>query len=227
MRPQNRPRNRTNGSLVCGKEATSPRKIDRRVRHTRDVLGDALVILMHEKPFRAISVQDALERAHVSRSTFYTHFRDKDDLFLSDAEDFLEFMSTLLLRRGEVSTRIAPVQELFAHLAEWRPFHAALVASGKIHDFRELAQGHFARVIDQRLARLPSARALPASRRTAVAHAFAGALLSLVTWWIDHGMSAPPEQMDEIYHQMVWSGVRASAGRTLSPVSRSAIGRRI
>lgn len=188
------------------KGAASPRKIDGRVRRTRDALGDALVKLMHEKPFNAITVQDVLERADVSRSTFYTHFRDKDDLFLSDAEDFFEIMSTLLLRRSEASNRIAPVQELFAHLAEWRAFHAALVASGKIHDVWELAQGHFARAIDQRLAELQSARALTPSRRTAVAHAYAGALLSLLKWWIDHGMSTPPEQMDEIYHQMVWSG---------------------
>lgn len=39
---------------------------------TRDLLGDALVDLMHEKPFAAITVQQVIDRADVGRSTFYT-----------------------------------------------------------------------------------------------------------------------------------------------------------
>jgi len=63
------------------------------------------------------------------RSTFYTHYRSKDELFLSELEDFLEAMSTRLLRSREASNRVAPVRELFAHVAEMRQLHAALVAA--------------------------------------------------------------------------------------------------
>jgi AcrR family transcriptional regulator len=59
--------------------AASKKKTDARVRRTRDALGDALVALMQEKPFDTITVQDVLDRANVSRSTFYTHYSDKDD----------------------------------------------------------------------------------------------------------------------------------------------------
>src|ERR1035438_4682376 len=75
-------------------------KIDRRVRRTRDRLGDAIIGLMQEKPFETLTVQQVLARAGVGRSTFYSHYRDKDDLFLSDLEEFLEMMSTLILRRS-------------------------------------------------------------------------------------------------------------------------------
>src|SRR5256885_10811660 len=70
------------------------KKEDQRVRRTRDRLGDAIMALLVEKPFDDITVQDVLDRAEVSRSTFYTHFRDKNDLFLSDAEEFFERMAT-------------------------------------------------------------------------------------------------------------------------------------
>jgi len=46
--------------------------------------------LMHEKNFDDITVQNVLDRAGVGRSTFYVHYRDKEDLFLSDVEDFLD-----------------------------------------------------------------------------------------------------------------------------------------
>ncbi len=119
------------------------KKEDQRVRRTRDRLGDALVELLVQKPFDDITVQDVLDRAGVSRSTFYTHYRDKNDLFLSDAEEFFEAMATALSRFGDKSERVAPVQELFAHIGEARPFYNALVESGRMHDVMELGTGTF------------------------------------------------------------------------------------
>lgn len=190
---------------------TAPRKsgkTDRRVRRTRDVLGDALVELIREKPFDEITVQQVLDRAGVSRSTFYAHYRDKNDLFLGDVEDFFEMMATHLTRSGEVSNRVAPVRELFGHISQVRDFYAALVAAGLIHDTMELGQGHFARGIEQRFSALcPTGKG--SSKRAALAYALAGALWSLLSWWIDHDMKASPAEMDDVYHRIVWSGVHA------------------
>jgi len=182
------------------------RKTDARVLRTHDSLGDALVALMHEKPFDSITVQEVLDRAAVGRSTFYSHFRDKDDLFLSDVEHFFELVSTMLTRCHETSNRVAPVCELFSHIGDMRQFYAALVASGKIHDVMKLGQGYLARSIEQRLVTL-NARSMDTLHRTATAHSLAGALFSLLSWWIDHNMQPPPAEMDRHYHQLVWSGV--------------------
>jgi AcrR family transcriptional regulator len=192
-------------------EASTP-KIDRRVRRTRDMLGDALLTLMQQKPFGTITVQQVLDRAGIGRSTFYAHYRDKDDLFLSDLEDFFELMSTRLLRHREATNRVAPVRELFAHVAQMPHLRAALIVADKLRDFMEMGQEYFARAIDRRLGELTSPRTIAPMQRTAMAHAFAGALLSLMSWWIDHGASASPEEMDDLYHQMVWSGVAVGSG---------------
>ncbi len=110
-------RNRTETRPVFRNVADLQKKEDRRVRRTRDKLGDALVELLVQKPFDEITVQDVLDRAGVSRSTFYSHFSDKNDLFFSDSDEFLEGMATALSRFGDKSERVAPVQELFAHIA--------------------------------------------------------------------------------------------------------------
>src|SRR5438067_1569794 len=154
---------------------------------------------MREKSFHQITVQQVLERAGIGRSTFYAHYRDKDDLFLSDLEEFFESMSTVLLRYREASNRIAPVRELFAHVAEMHQLHAAFIAARKGQDFLEMGQEYFARAIEQRLGELPSSRMIIPSKRTAMAHAFAGALLSLMSWWLHHDGSASPEEMDVLY----------------------------
>ena len=138
-----------------GRVAT--KKVDRRVRRTRDRLGDALVDLLQEKPFATITVQQVLDRAGVGRSTFYTHYRGKEDLFLSDCDEFFEAMATALSRRRDPSERVAP-------------------------------------------------------GRAALAHALAGALVSLLSWWIDHDAAGSPAAMDELYHRLVWNGLSGADG---------------
>lgn len=189
------------------KPPDSTRKTDRRVQRTRDALGDALITLMREKPFNAITVQEVLDLAGVSRSTFYTHFHDKDDLFLSNADDSFHHMANLLALRDEASQRVAPVRELLAHAASLGEFHAALVASGKHQDAMELAREHFAHGIEQRLAKLAPAHANASAGRAALAYTLTGAMFSLASWWLDSGKPASPAQMDEVFHQMVWAGV--------------------
>jgi AcrR family transcriptional regulator len=65
-----------------------PRKPDQRIRRTCERLGSALVALIQEKPIDHVTVQEVLDRASVGRSTFYLHYRDKDDLLLSQLEKF-------------------------------------------------------------------------------------------------------------------------------------------
>jgi len=175
-------RKRTKKAPLSGNAAKSADKTDRRVVRTRDVLGDALVALMQERPFESITVQHVLDRAGVSRSTFYEHYEGKNDLFLSDAAEFFEAMSTALSKHGDKSSRVAPVCEFFAHVAEQRQFHDALIASGKIQDLWEMGEEYFARGIEQRLQELPGVPTMAPPRPAALARAFAGALFSLLSW---------------------------------------------
>ena len=187
--------------------AASQKKTDARVRRTRDALGDALIALMQEKAFDTITVQDVLERAHVSRSTFYAHYSDKDDLLMSDAEEFFEAISMALSAHGDKSDRVFPVREFFEHLSDVQPFFKALIKSGKYQENMELAQGHFARGIERRLSELPRAGSIPPHQLPAIAFTHAGALLSLLTWWLDRGMRETPAEMDELFHRMLWNGL--------------------
>jgi len=214
-------RKRTKRAPLSGNAGESAGKTDRRVVRTRDVLGDALMALIREMPFESITVQHVLDRAGVSRSTFYEHYEDKNDLFLSDAAEFFEAMSTALSKHGDKSSRVAPVCEFFAHVAEQRQFHDALVASGKIQDLWEMGEEYFARGIEQRLAELPGVPAMAPPRPAALARAFAGALFSLLSWWIQSDPEMSAAQMDEFFHRMVWSSIGVSPPKPPEPATLS------
>jgi len=186
----------------------SENETDPRTARTRDKLGDALIALMQQKPFDDITVQEVLDRAGIGRSTFYAHYRDKNDLFMSDVEDFFGMIAALLDRRQAAPDRVAPVRELFAHVRDARDVRAAFASSGKMQDVLELGRGILAKSIEERLVAAGVAMEPPLLK--AQAHALAGSLFALLEWWIDRGSPVPPEEMDAMFHRLVWTGI----GRT-------------
>ncbi|MCK6446920.1 MAG: TetR/AcrR family transcriptional regulator [Planctomycetes bacterium] len=182
---------------------------DARVRRTRDRLGDAFVELVRERGFDAFTVQDVLERSGVGRSTFYAHFRDKDDLFFSDADEFFEHMSLLLSRKPDAGERVAPVAEMLTHVVGMRDFHDALADAGRLHELLDLGRAHFARGIGTRLAVLPRAAHLTPRLRDELSTAFAGACFALLQGALRSGEACDPTATDALFHRLVWGSVDA------------------
>ena len=192
------------GNMKRGKQK---RKVDDRIRRTRNRLSNALVELILEKPIDKLTVQEVLGRAGVGRSTFYLHFRDKDDLFLSVLEEGLEMWTTALTMAQEKSHRVAPVAEFFGHVGGARNLYRAMVDSDRIHAYFDLAEGYFARGIARRLKEMNRVN-LAERELQARSHALAGNLLSLLKWWLDRGAMESPHAMDELFHRIVWHGVQ-------------------
>ena len=110
------------------KRTPGPAATDRRVRRTRKLLRDALLALMAERGYESITVQDILDRANVGRSTFYTHFYDKEDLLLSGLEEIRQIFERSNAGAGALAC--APLSlGLFRHVLEYEPSYRALIGS--------------------------------------------------------------------------------------------------
>ena len=94
---------------------------DRRVRRTRNALIDALLELIAERGYDRTTVQDILDRANVGRSTFYTHFYNKEDLFLERMTIFNLNVPEDGNNDGQ-SPRMPDVTGLFEHVAQMHAF---------------------------------------------------------------------------------------------------------
>ena len=180
---------------------------DLRIRRTRERLGAALIALIEEKAIDEVSVREVLDRAKVGRSTFYLHYEDKDDLFLSQLEDGLQMWSNILSTKQEKSHRVSAVAEFIAHVASAGKLYGSLVVSGRIQAFFDLAQGYFARGIARRFKEI-GLPLMDHRESDARSHALAGNLLALLKWWLDRGAKEPAKNMDELFHRMVWKGLR-------------------
>lgn len=74
--------------MVKGSSGTVEKRVDPRVKRTRELIVRAFGELVKEKGHRGLTVQEIAERATVNRATFYDHFRDQYELldhFISEA----------------------------------------------------------------------------------------------------------------------------------------------
>lgn len=96
---------------------------DRRVRRTRETLHRALIELMMERAYDRISVRDVIARADVGRSTFYAHYRDKDDLLVVSCGEHLRQE----IARAPGGGRWAPVRVMIGLAAHYPQVYEPLI----------------------------------------------------------------------------------------------------
>jgi len=105
--------------------------IDRRIVRTQLAMRDALVALIKEKGFDALTVSDIVARANINRGTFYLHYKDKYDLLEQTETEILEeiqqiFLRSNSLRTGDANT-VEQLQQLAIMLLEYIKEHADLM----------------------------------------------------------------------------------------------------
>lgn len=160
---------------------------DRRTRKTRMAIFDAIRDLALSRRYDEIRIADILERADVGRSTFYEHFRNKDDVLLSSITPLFEILS-------DVATGM-PVygrdEFVFAHFWENR-------ALGRI-----IFQGPLGEKLTRKLAAMILAKtsAPQPGCDDLAAYAKAHSMLGAVRAWICSDFSASPEQMAAYFRQ--------------------------
>src|SRR5437773_6197353 len=185
---------------------------DRRVRRTRKALQDALVGLMIEKDYEAVTVQDIIDRADVGRSTFYTHYTDKDDLLRDNFAGLRSIVEQPAPLEPANRRRLLRFSlPLFRHVHAQRRLARAL--------FGRPGGGPVVRQVEQMLADIVRAELAelfatdPSTRapEQAVVRYVVGAYLALVNWWLDADPVVSPEEADRIFQSLVAPGIRAVA----------------
>lgn len=192
--------------------AAESKKADRRSSRTRRSLRDALIELILEKRYDSITVQNVIDRADVGRSTFYAHYRDKEDLFLSDWEAMLDGFARHIEWHNAGAGRVVPITGLFRHVQEFHHFYIALARSRKTDLLFKTGNSYLTQSIENSLTPFLADRPQPTVPKPVLSNYLASEILALLRWWLDNNMPYPPERMDEIFHELVMPGFCASLG---------------
>lgn len=171
-------------------------RADPRVRRTHLALHEAMVELCLEAGYRAVTIDLLVERAGVTRATFYTHFRDKEHLLLAIAEQVVRDVLDRF-QHGAGDRLVALFEDAELHPERLR---VVLRGEGDGVALRRFVDEVAAVVteVDGDAARdgLPPLEAEPAL----AARAFAGQVVEVLRWWLEAGAAgtARPTRTDTV-----------------------------
>lgn len=174
---------------------------DLRVQRTRKLLREALLALLSEKSFSAITVDELTRRAMVNRASFYRHFHDKYEL----AEHIFDHaLNELLVRLGPPApdTRHHYLgegprawAELFTHfIAHERLYRALLDRNGSLWFMRKMRDRMMTRVHERMQEARQAEERSPIPEDVVLAF-FTSAFVGLIAWWFEQRRPYTPEQM--------------------------------
>jgi AcrR family transcriptional regulator len=172
-----------------------------RVRRTQKLLREALIELIEERGFDALTVGEITERAMVSRAAFYRNYQDKYDLV---EQIFAEAMQALLNAISEPETAHSPQiwVKFFEHIAEYERLYRALLGRKGSPWFVLKMRASLIDLVKEfgRLAPQWQPDAVqpislyPASDEL-VPDLVATMFVEAITWWLEQGRPYPPEEI--------------------------------
>jgi AcrR family transcriptional regulator len=188
---------------------------DRRIQRTQQLLRGALLSLIREKGFEALSVKDIIDRANVGRATFYAHFDNKEDLLASGIEGLK--MSLKERQRQALSqsttrdeTLFGFSYDLFVHANEHRDVFQAMVGKRSGAVIQQLLRKMLVDLSRDEVEVIVQRRGGESIPTEAVVQYVAGGLFGLLIWWGNGRMRMPVEEVNAIFRRLAIPAVKAA-----------------
>lgn len=98
------------------------KKVDLRVKRTNKLITQAFIKLLRSKTFDKITINDISDEAMINRATFYSHFKDKFDLFEQIIDKFLGEFAAVLDEENLIEKNSVNVKKIEGSLATFYEF---------------------------------------------------------------------------------------------------------
>lgn len=192
--------------------------MDRRVERTQQLIRKALLSLIQEKGFEALTVQQIIDRANVGRATFYAHFDNKDDLL---ASGFEELRASLKARQRDAFARgrsteervFAFSEEMFAHANEYRDVFRAMVGKKSGAAVRRMLHKLLVDLVRDDVTGTVARTDSNAVPTEALVQFIGSALFGLLMWWIEGKMRLSVAEINRLFRKLAIPALEAALGQ--------------
>ncbi len=189
------------------------KKLDRRVQRTRELLRNALMQLIQEKGYDAVTIEEITERANLGRTTFYLHYQSKDELLLDHHADFTAQLNLDRLSRAQLLGS-EPQPEMVAFLQEISQGKTVYLAFTQAKDADIILRNIRRRMMDNLQESLEEAfpDTTPDPPVDILTTYLIGAQTALIDWWVTNRTAYSAEQIAAMLHQLQSAAVRTAYG---------------
>ena len=197
---------------------------DLRIRRTHKFLQEAMIELIAEKSFDAITVGDITERAMINRATFYRHYQDKYDLVAKIFEDttseLVENMKPIHKEAGHMENPPEIWIQVFEHVANHAPLYRAMLGKNGSSWFVARMREHIMNIMLEQEKRWKhqvefmefSQQIDPAMPHELPAMQLSHVLIGTIIWWLESDKSYTPRQMATWFHRFAFYGYLSALG---------------
>lgn len=189
---------------------------DRRIRRSRAALRAAITGLVADHGYEKITVADVLRRADVSRGTFYSHYADKDALFLDATEHLLEELVADVRAVAALDTATltgAGARVLFVHARAHRDLYLAMLngAAGgaAMRGYVARLTGAFQEILVSSVTAVGTSPRMPVD---AIARGWVGEQLALTSWWLEDGADLDVDELTRMRMMLMTQGLTWAVG---------------
>jgi Transcriptional regulator len=192
--------------------------LDRRIQRTRQLLQEAVFQLIIERGYECLTIQDITEQANLGRTTFYLHYRDKEELLQEGIKALLRDLQLAVEPdEQEICTYHTLCLRIFQHVAQRQPLYQAMLKEASpTNSLGDVLRSYFTELCQRILLSNGPQAGCSSFWEIEIfsAHA-AGSLFGLISWWLNHEITPSAEQMGMIYFQFMTKGNNAEIGEVL------------
>jgi AcrR family transcriptional regulator len=174
-----------------------------RVKRTRILLREALISLIEEQGFEAITIGALTERAMVSRAAFYRNYQDKYDLVEQIFEEALSALFEAINELGQEHPAEVWVR-FFEHIAQYDRLYRALLGKKGSPWFAQKMRARLMELIKKRGSGEGEHGSIVSAHAAHLAHPssdplvpdlVAAMFVEAITWWLEQGKPYTPKEM--------------------------------
>ena len=179
--------------------------MDKRKEKTINAIYNAFAKIIREKDYDDITIQDLLEEASISRSTFYAHFKTKDELLLSISSHIFEhvFSKTLQEEKTHDFSKDIIIDyrhlivHIFYHVKDERDLFEGILSNKVNALFLMEFRAHISKFVSSYFANYPMINSLiPLELRKSLA---IEEFIVVLKYWVQNNFQETPEEIADFY----------------------------
>src|SRR5690625_1642603 len=190
---------------------------DLRIVKTKQLLKDALLMLIQEEGFENITVKKLTERAKINRSTFYAHFYNKYDLLEKTIdEELLSFAEEvapksdddLMITHITTSIYLRATQYIYKQADLFKIMMGQSGIPAFQQQFLQIIKKYMATHLEKFHSKQDKMEIPMELFISYIAHAYIG----VISYWLESGMQYSPEYVAQKLANMTIGGPFSVAG---------------
>lgn len=177
--------------------------VDRRVQRTKKYLKDALLFLISDKGYEAITITDICRKANYNRAAFYAHYKNKQELAAEMMEEkiqnMIQFMNTPIHNANTQHGNRKPdlIKQIFCYVASQKAFFRVMFSGRTVFGFLAQLRSHLETFVKRKIELYIKYNGVLSVNCEVLIDYITFVIIGMISHWVRSGMIRSPEYMAE------------------------------